>query len=331
MKTKEILLSYVSAPLRQMLCTLPEGFFAGLEEIRLRIDKPLLLRAQGRELTLGADGRQSAHVRQGYRPAKADIEECVERMSHFSLYALEEELKKGYLTLPGGHRVGIAGKVVQDKNGVKTIQDISGLNIRVSHQVIGAADGVLPLLLYPDFGHTLIISPPGCGKTTLLRDLVRQLSDGGENRAGVTVGLVDERSEIAGCYKGIPQNDVGLRTDVLDGCPKAEGMVMLLRAMAPWVIAVDEIGSARDVQAMEDIVHAGVRLLCTAHGSSLAHAAQTPWLGKMVSLGIFKRYVVLDKPGRAAGVFDAEGNSVSAGLPFMDDMKREEGLPCLSL
>ena len=146
----------------------------------------------------------------------------------------------------------------------------------------------------------MIISPPGCGKTTLLRDIIRQLSD----KMALTVGVVDERSEIGGSYKGVAQNNVGMRTDLLDGCPKAEGMTILLRAMAPDVIAVDELGGDADAAAVESVSNAGVRLLCTVHGYDLADIRQKPSLRTMLDNGIFRRFVVLQKAGQEGFVYD---------------------------
>lgn len=145
-----------------------------------------------------------------------DIKETMALVSNYSLYAYEDEIRQGYITIKGGHRVGIAGKTVLENERVKTIQYISFMNIRLSHQVKGCANQVLPYIINEGrLCHTLIISPPCCGKTTMLRDIIRQVSESGQS-----VGVVDERSEIAACYLGIPQNELGIRTDVLDGCPK---------------------------------------------------------------------------------------------------------------
>ena len=160
--------------------------------------------------------------------------------------------------------------------------------------------------------HTLIISPPGCGKTTLLRDLVRQISDGWETFPGYTVGVVDERSEIGGSYQGIPQNDVGIRTDVLDCCSKAEGMVMLLRSMAPQVIAVDEIGNYEDIRAIEMTLNSGCKLLATVHGSSIDEIRKKPLLERLMKEHVFERYIILQKEtagqiGKVQEIYDERG------------------------
>ena len=155
---------------------------------------------------------------------------------------------------------------------------ISCINIRLAHQIPGCAAKVMPYIRRKDWvAHTLIISPPRCGKTTLLRDIIRQLSNGSQGFSGLTVGVVDERSELAGCYQGIPQNDLGMRTDVLDGCPKAEGMRMLIRSMSPAVVAVDELGKEEDYKAVETVIHCGCKLIATAHGNSMEDVLSQPF------------------------------------------------------
>lgn len=182
-------------------------------------------------------------------------------MSDYSLYAFNEELKNGFITLPGGHRVGICGQAVCDKGEVKHIKNISSMNFRLACQHIGIADELAAHLIRSGgIYSTLILSPAGCGKTTLLRDIVRNISD-----SGITVSVIDERSEIAACYKGIPQNDVGDCTDVMDMIPKSKGIMMMLRAMSPRVIAVDEINRNEDIAAIRSARSCGAALLCTMH------------------------------------------------------------------
>ena len=194
-----------------------------LQEIRLRINGPLLVVYRGEEYFLGAKGGLCKDPGQAFRVCRRCLQETLEYLSGYSLYAYEEEVRQGYLTLQGGHRVGLAGKTILDGEKITSIRFISFINIRFSHQVKGCASVILPYIAQGStVRHTLLISPPRCGKTTILRDLIRQISDGDEKRPGHCVGVVDERSEIGGCHQGVPQNDVGIRTDVLDGCPKAD-------------------------------------------------------------------------------------------------------------
>ena len=195
-----------------------------LQEIRLRVGRPVLLRYSGTEYGLTKDGHLTDSVDSaGMCPLEEELSQVLEYASGYSVYAFYEEIRQGFFTIVGGHRIGVAGKVVMDASGVQEVRHISFLNVRVSHQIIGCAEPVLPYLLQDGLCHTLIISPPGCGKTTLLRDLIRIISNGSRQLPGKTVGVVDERSELAGCCRGVPQNDIGMRTDVLDGCRKAEG------------------------------------------------------------------------------------------------------------
>lgn len=285
-----------------------------LQEIRLRAGKPLLLRYGGKEYFLTKQGQLSDSMQEECRVSAAELKETLEYVSGYSLYAFDEELKQGYITVPGGHRIGVAGKIVMEKGRITCIRHITCINIRLSHQVIGCADPVLPYVTREqDICHTLIISPPGCGKTTLLRDIIRQASNGCEFLAGKTVGVVDERSEIAGSYMGVPQNDVGMRTDVLDGCTKTEGMMMLLRSMSPQIIAVDEIGSYSDQEALENVFHCGCRLLATVHGNSVEDIRRRPLLQHMLQNRMFERYVVLCAPGIVKEIFDERGTLLFRG------------------
>lgn len=275
-----------------------------IEEIRIRQGKPLSLILSDGDILISREGSPARQISEAYLVTPVDMEGLIHLLSGSSLYALEEELRTGFITLPGGHRAGITGKAVLEGGKVKTLKNLSCCNIRVSREVFGAASEVLPQTIDKKCSrvyHTLLVSPPRCGKTTILRDLIRQVSNGAPayGLPGLTVGLVDERSEIAGCYRGIPQRDIGIRTDVLDGCPKAEGMMMLLRSMGPQVIATDEIGRLEDADALEEVLNAGVKILTTAHGSSLADLAERPVFSKLIRAKIFERIIIL---GRSRGV-----------------------------
>lgn len=276
-----------------------------LQEIRLRVGKPLILVYKNRELMLPVKRSEK------YRVTKEDMRETLDYICHYSLYAYETEMRQGFITVEGGHRVGIAGKVILEDDQIKNMQYISSMNIRVSHEVVGCADSILPYITRNrEVCHTLIISPPRCGKTTLIRDLIRQISDGNGYVKGCTVGVVDERSELGGCYLGIAQNDMGMRTDILDGCPKAEGMILLIRSMAPRVLAVDEIGGEDETRALEYAMQCGCKLIASVHGKDLDEIAEKPGLQGLVMHRRFERYVVLDDgkhPGIVKEIYNEQG------------------------
>lgn len=290
--------------------------FNGLQEIRLRAQAPLLVVYHGKEYFLDSGGGLTHDTRKAFLVSQREIRETMEYVSNYSMYAFEEEIRQGYITIQGGHRIGVAGKMIWERQGAKNMKHISFLNIRLAHEVIGCSGEILPYLLQEqELCHTLIISPPRCGKTTLLRDLIRQLSNGCGYLEGMTVGVVDERSELGACYMGVPQNDLGCRTDILDGCPKVEGMMMMVRSMAPQVIAVDEVGSGEDVAAMEYVMNCGIYLLATAHGNSMDDIKNKPVLGRLVRERAFKRYVLLQPGavGKIGAIFDERGSVLLDG------------------
>ena len=300
--------------IRRSLQAMPLNWDA-LQEIRLRVASPVILRYRQQEYFLAQRGGLTREANVAVCVGVEQIKETIEYMSNYSRYAYEHEMRQGYLTIRGGHRVGLAGRVIEEKDGIKGMQYISCLNIRLAHEVIGCADHIFPYLQAGDsIYNTLILSPPCGGKTTLLRDIIRILSSGKkkeEHFGGVTVGVVDERSEIGACYHGVPQNDLGFRTDILDGCPKGEGMMLLVRSMAPQVIAVDEIGSMDDVAAMEYAANSGVKLLATVHGASIEEIKRKPGIDRLIKQHFFERLVLLGgSVGHVRAIYDDRGTAV---------------------
>ena len=267
---------------RRELDALPADMRERTEEIRLRMGQPLsLVLPEGERPVPG-----------GTRPVgQEDLAAVLEIATQASLHTVLAQLKNGFLTVRGGHRIGVCGTVVLQGGEVANLRQISSLAIRIAREVRGTARTVLPRLL--DAGvlnSTLILSPPGGGKTTLLRDLVRMIS-AGEGIAPLRVGVADERGELCALYQGRPQLDVGPRTDVLDGCPKQAGLLMLLRGMNPQVLAADEITAPGDISALETAANCGVVLLATAHGRDLDDLCTRPLYRRLLQLGIFRRAV----------------------------------------
>ena len=236
----------------QKMLSVLEDRLNEIQEIRLRVGRPVIIVIRGTEHFISKNGQVVKKPHEGLLISKEDMEAVIVHICRASVYAYEEEIRKGFITVKGGHRVGISGQAVLAKNGeMKTIKNISFINIRIAHEVKGVADKLMHCMYENGRIHnTLIISPPGFGKTTLLRDIIRNISDGSPYAEGRTCSIIDERSELAGSYNGIPQLDVGMRTDVMDACPKSIGMMMAIRSMAPQIVAVDELGTAEDIKAL---------------------------------------------------------------------------------
>lgn len=273
-----------------------------MEEIRIRVNRPI-------EVTIKGRPQYFSYVVQ-----QEDALQLLNKISNHSIYAMEEELKRGYITISGGHRIGLAGKVILENGAVKAIRDISSFNIRIARQMIGIADHLTPYLYKEGWMHTMIIGPPQTGKTTLLRDFARIISSGSKAFPAQKVGIVDERSEIAGSVAGIPQLTFGPRVDVLDACPKAEGMMMMIRSMSPDVLVVDEIGRQEDCDAILEAVHAGITLFMTTHGTSFEEVINRPILKKIMDLEIFGRFIELgrmDGPGTIMSIKNTKGIQIA--------------------
>lgn len=304
--------------IQSMLLQLPVTLFSGLEEIRIREGRPLEINTNGTYYFLTDEGHVTLDPVKAYKPGREEGRRLLDQMTNHSLYTMEEELRKGFITLPGGHRIGLAGRTVLSGGKVEHIRDISGFNVRIAREIRGLGSQIIPHLL--DYKHktvlnTLIVSPPQQGKTTLIRDLARQISSGswGSQNAkwtGLKVGVIDERSEIAGSRHGVPSFDLGPRTDVMDGCPKAEGMMMMIRSMSPDVLIVDEIGRPEDAEALAEALHSGVRVIATAHGTDVNELLKRPALSLLGNPPYFGVYVIL--------------NRTEAGLNFrlLDDKQR---------
>lgn len=310
---------YLPDAATMLLNKAPKEIIGQVNEIRLRVDQPLTLVLANHDIWFNAMGQPTTKAAEAQVCTRADILRSLQIMSRNSIYAFEKELQQGFLTLAGGHRVGLAGQAIVEEGRLRTMKNISSLNIRIAREVKGSADKVMPFLITgSSIANTLIISPPRCGKTTVLRDIARQLSSGlpALRFTGVQVGVVDERSEIAACVDGVPSMDLGLRTDVLDGCPKAQGMLMLIRSMAPGAIITDELGRSEDAEALQEALNAGVPVIASVHGRSIADILGRPFIGKLVDSGWFERFIILSKVPYPGTIEEISGGVKNGELLF---------------
>lgn len=301
-------LDFLDPELVAVLSKLPKNIIEKIEEIRLRNGKPLMISLGSKDYFVSKNGSLVLEPNGCTNITHNHISKTFQLISNYSIYSIEEELKNGFVTVRGGHRVGVTGKAVYGTNGLETIRDISSLNLRIAKEIIGVSNKIMSYIIKKPntIYNTLLVSPPQCGKTTLLRDIIRNISDGiaAINFYGMKVGVVDERSELGGSYRGCPQNNVGIRTDIIDSCRKHEGIMLLLRSMSPSVIATDEIGDEKDIKAIHEAIKAGVKIISTVHGDGINDILSKPRFREVISEKVFERIILIDNANGVGTIQD---------------------------
>ena len=277
-----------------------------IEEIRMRINRPVFIKCHGKEYILKFNNIPIVMD-------KIMVKRAVMVLSKSSFYAFEDEMKQGFITIKGGHRIGLCGEAVLENDSIKTLKNINGINFRIGREILGVGRCLVPYIVEEsEIKHTLIVAPPAVGKTTVLRDLARIFGDG-EGVEAVNVGIADERLELSGCFLGVPQLNIGERTDVISGCSKADGMMMLIRSMAPRLIVTDEIGKSEDADAMLEAINCGVKIITSAHGNSFEGLIKRPIISGMIKDSFFERIVFIDREETntfVKAVYDSKGNKL---------------------
>ena len=311
MKLSDDIINSLSLNLRNKIKTI-QG--EDIEEIRLRINKPLIINGNQKDYFYNEKyNKLDLNMDKAYIVTKEDVDQTFQIICKYSIHSFMDDIKKGFVTLRGGHRVGIVGKAIVENGKVENLKHISSLNIRISKEVKNCSDKVIGHIIKSPtkINNTIIISPPQCGKTTLLRDIVRNLSNGTEkyNFKGVNVALIDERNEIAGSYLGMPQMDVGIRTDIIETCPKDVGIMMVLRSMSPNIIITDEIGTEKDIKALYTALNGGVGLITTVHGDSIEDIRNRKEFNNLLDEELFKKVILLSAkrgPGTVEKIYDLQ-------------------------
>lgn len=293
-KRLEMILCYMSDSIKTVLKGVFQNVGTRIQEIRIRCQKPLSIVTENGNFFVTKDGLASTNNSNLYIVDTGDIRQIFTAICENSVYAYSEDIRQGFVTIRGGHRVGITGRAVVANGRVEGFRDVSSLNIRVAKEVIGAADGVMAYIMKEGkIKNTLIVAPPLGGKTTILRDLTRQISN-----FGFKTAVVDERGEIASIFQGVPQNDVGVHTDVVENTPKKVGMSMLLRTMSPQVIVTDEIATKEDVESLRECFGTGVSVVATAHGDGPEDIKKRQFLKKVLGGGGFEQIIFLKRTNK---------------------------------
>ncbi|MDR1565182.1 MAG: stage III sporulation protein AA [Oscillospiraceae bacterium] len=308
----------LSPKIRAMLMAVPTEIRARTQEIRLRTNSPLSINTGKETYFIQNKNMLFKTPLMGVDClSREDIEECFLGLCEYSVYSHQEDIKNGFITIKGGHRAGICGTAVTAEGKVVGVRNVSSINLRIARQINGAAEAICKEVFFNGLSGLLIAGAPSSGKTTILRDMARQLS-GGCLGEPLRVAVVDERGELAGVYRGSSANNLGYCCDILNGYPKSEGIMQAVRSLSPDVILCDEIGSKEDIEAIEMGVNSGVSFIASIHAASLKELARKIQIKRLLETGAFPKIVLLggrDNPGEINKIL-TEGDGDAQSLWF---------------
>lgn len=317
----------LNVKLRDILLGVPAQAKRSAMEIRIRVGSPVAITCPGQIWFLGKSSDLHNIPQNGYLATKQDIADSIITMCEHSVHTHQHEMKNGFISLRGGHRAGLCGSAVLSAGEISAVRDVTSINLRIAREIRGAANDLVHRVFNRGLCGALIAGIPSSGKTTLLRDLARQLSSGKAGRH-YKVAVVDERYEIGAVYNGAPQNYLGPACDILSGYPKGEGIITAVRTLSPDVIICDEIGMKDEVDSIIDGLNCGVKIIASAHASSIEELCKRRQITRLIDNGAFKKIVMLgswDKPGQIQEVVevgeigDKAGRSVPYNSMFIDD------------
>lgn len=274
-----------------------------ITEIRIRLLKKIVVAIGSKYFYLSEDGLTGNELK-AIVAEKTLIDDIVKKACENSVYAYDNQIKNGFLTVCGGIRIGLTGEVVFDKNSVKTLKNINSLVIRVPHEIKGCSLPIMPYLVEKKFLNALIVSPPGGGKTTMIRDIIYQLS---QKSYCFNVLLVDERFEIANCFNGQATLDVGNFCDILSGTNKNYAFENGVKNLKPDIIATDEISNAKDYDSILYASSCGVSILASIHANGIDDLKQKTDFKILLENKVFSRFIILsqnDYPGKIEAIYD---------------------------
>lgn len=299
------IVSNFNPKIRNSLIALPNEIKKEIQEICVRVNSSIVIITSKKSFFLGSEGNLSPENSKSFVVSQNDILETFKILCNFSIYSFQNQIKNNFITLKGGHRVGICGTAIIDGEKIINISDISSMNFRISKEIIGCSDKIFEKLGL-NLGGTLIVGPPASGKTTILRDIARKLSNTYENGKLIKVSIIDERREIAAVYQGVPQKDVGF-SDILNGFIKSEGIMRALRTLSPRIIICDEIGNNEDADAIRKSLNCGVGIIASIHAESAEEISKSEKVKNILNSGAIKNVVLLDK-GKIKEIFEVEQN-----------------------